>query len=172
MGDCDPTHRGCGLGRPPTSLATDVQRERLQTMEVRASKMHGSRAVPRDSVTTTHNRLRPSQAQVLPPIKPNQSLSSTAHPLNQPTRSNRPNSLNRPAAHALSLSRTPQAQPSLSPPPPNRWGLLHRGAPTDGARWVAMGSLGHRNGGDPPTPASVGGNGLPGAWAGGGRGRA
>jgi len=54
-----PTHRGCGLGRPPTGLATDVQRERLQTMEIRASKMHGSRAMPRGSVTTTHNRLRP-----------------------------------------------------------------------------------------------------------------
>ena len=62
-------------------MDADVQRLRLPAVEVRASKMHGGRAVPRGSVTTTHNRLRPNKAQMPPVIKSNQSLNSSNRPV-------------------------------------------------------------------------------------------
>jgi len=105
------------LGRPPTSLATDVQRERLQTMEIRASKMHGSRAMPRGSVTTTHNRLRPNQAQVLPPIKTKPKPIPNRPPL-KPTYSKRPPKQPKPPRRPCPEPLpNPSSPPSLSPPP-------------------------------------------------------
>jgi len=130
--------------------------------------------VPRGSVTTTHHRLRPNQAQVLPPIKtkPKPILNRlTLKPTYSKRPPKQPKLQKHPAAHALSLSRTPQAHPP-SPAPTQSVGPPSQGGSHRRCSLGGYGLLGHRNGGDPPTPASVGGYGLPGAWAGGGRGRA
>jgi len=77
--------------------------------------------VPRGSVTTTHHRLRPNQAQVLPPIKtkPKPILNRlTLKPTYSKRPPKQPKLQKHPAAHALSLSRTPQAHPPSPRPHP------------------------------------------------------